>query len=88
VSASETCHEEKYEHDESHGAIAVAGAVAPRRQPSSSPGEKVMKNIKKVRFEVIMAMSMKKVIFWDLVPCNCGWNRRFGGTYHLHLQGR
>jgi hypothetical protein len=30
----------------------------------------------------------KKVVFWDLVPCSCGWNRRFGWTYRLHLQGR
>jgi hypothetical protein len=27
-------------------------------------------------------------IFWDLVPCRYFVNRRFGGTYHLHLQGR
>jgi hypothetical protein len=27
--------------------------------------------------------------FWDVVPCrSCEMNRRFGGTYRLHLQGR
>jgi hypothetical protein len=31
---------------------------------------------------------MKKAVFWDVAPCRCGVNRRFGGTYHLHLQGR
>jgi hypothetical protein len=32
---------------------------------------------------------MKSIIFWDATPCsllNC--NRRFGGTYRLHLQGQ
>jgi hypothetical protein len=41
-----------------------------------------------VGFEVFTAMSMKKVVFWDLAPYSCGWNPRFGGTYRLHLQGR
>jgi hypothetical protein len=27
-------------------------------------------------------------IFWDIVPCCLYANRRFGGTYHLHNQGR
>jgi hypothetical protein len=30
----------------------------------------------------------KKAVFWDVTPCRCGVNRRFGGTYRLHLQGR
>jgi hypothetical protein len=32
---------------------------------------------------------MKSIIFWDVTPCSllcC--NRRFGGTYRLHRQGR
>jgi hypothetical protein len=41
-----------------------------------------------VRFEVFMAVSMKKADFWDVAPCRNGVNRRFEGTYHLHLQGR
>jgi hypothetical protein len=32
-----------------------------------------------VRFEVI--------IFWEMTPCGSYKNRRFGGSYHLHLQG-
>jgi hypothetical protein len=24
---------------------------------------------------------MKKAVFWDVAPCRCGVNRRFGGTY-------
>jgi hypothetical protein len=31
---------------------------------------------------------MKKAVFWDVAPCRCGVNRRFGGTYRLHLQAR
>jgi hypothetical protein len=32
---------------------------------------------------------MKSTIFWDITPCNpLKVNQRFGGTYHLHLQGR
>jgi hypothetical protein len=28
-------------------------------------------------------------VFWDITPCSpLKVNRRFGGTYHLHLQGR
>jgi succinylglutamate desuccinylase len=27
-------------------------------------------------------------MFWDIAPCSRYMNRRFGGTYHLHLQGR
>jgi hypothetical protein len=32
---------------------------------------------------------MKSAIFWDITPCSqLTVNRHFGGTYHLHLQGR
>jgi hypothetical protein len=32
---------------------------------------------------------MKSTIFWDITPCSqLSVNRRFGGTYSLHLQGR
>jgi hypothetical protein len=27
------------------------------------------------------------VVFWDVAPCRSYVNRRFGGTYRLHLQG-
>jgi hypothetical protein len=30
----------------------------------------------------------KKAVFWDVALCINGVNRRFGGTYRLHLQGR
>jgi hypothetical protein len=31
---------------------------------------------------------MKIAIFWDIPPCSPYLNQRFGGMYHLHLQGR
>jgi hypothetical protein len=32
---------------------------------------------------------MESINFWDITPCSpLSVNRRFGGTYHLHLQGR
>jgi hypothetical protein len=40
-----------------------------------------------VRFEVLTAVTMKNSVFWDVAPCRYFVNRRFGGTYRLHLQG-
>jgi hypothetical protein len=31
---------------------------------------------------------LKNIVFWDVALCGSGLNRRFGGTYRLHLQGR
>jgi hypothetical protein len=32
---------------------------------------------------------MKNAVFWGVAPCRCGLlNRRFGGSYRHHLQGR
>jgi hypothetical protein len=33
-------------------------------------------------------VTMKNSVFWDMGPCGCYENRRFGGMYRLHLQGR
>jgi hypothetical protein len=30
---------------------------------------------------------MKNAVFWDVAPCRSCVNRRFRGTYRLHLQG-
>jgi hypothetical protein len=38
-------------------------------------------------FEVLTAVVIKGAIFWDMTPCSpLKINRRFGGTYYLHLQ--
>jgi hypothetical protein len=31
---------------------------------------------------------MNVAIFWDIAPCSPYVDRRFGGTYYLHLQGQ
>jgi hypothetical protein len=42
-----------------------------------------------VGFEVLTVVVMKSTIFWDITPCSpLSVNRRFGGTYCLHLQDR
>jgi hypothetical protein len=42
-----------------------------------------------VEFEVFTAVVMKSIIFWVMTPCSLfSCNRRFGGIYRLHLQGR
>jgi hypothetical protein len=39
-------------------------------------------------FVVFTAVTMKNAVFWDVAPSRSCVNRRFGGTYRLHLQGR
>jgi hypothetical protein len=42
-----------------------------------------------VGFEVFTVVVMKSIIFWDMTLCSpLSFNRRFGGKYRLHLQGR
>jgi hypothetical protein len=45
-------------------------------------------SLKYVRFEALTAVTMKNAVFWDVAPCRYCVNRRFGGTYRLHLHGR
>jgi hypothetical protein len=46
-------------------------------------------NLEFVGFEVFTAVVMKSIIFCDMTPCSpLSSNRRFGGTWRLHLQGR
>jgi hypothetical protein len=33
-------------------------------------------------------VTMKTAVLWNVTPCRSCVNRRFGGTYRLHLQGR
>jgi hypothetical protein len=42
-----------------------------------------------VGFEVLTPVVMESTIFWNITPCTpLKFNRRFGGTYRLHLYGR
>jgi hypothetical protein len=46
-------------------------------------------SIKYVGFEAFTVAVMKSTIFWDITPCSpLSVNRRFRGTYRLHLQGQ
>jgi hypothetical protein len=40
-----------------------------------------------VKFEYSTVVTIKNAVFWDVAPCSYFVNRRFGGTYRLHLQG-
>jgi hypothetical protein len=40
-------------------------------------------------FQVFTAVIVKSIIFWDMTACSSlSSNRRFGGIYRFHLQGR
>jgi hypothetical protein len=50
--------------------------------------ETISYDISLVGFQILTAVFMKSSIFWDITPCTpLKVNRRFGGTYRLHLQG-
>jgi hypothetical protein len=53
-------------------------------------GLAVVRGVNKVniRFEVFTAVTMKNAVFSDVAPRRSCVNRRFRGTYRLHLQGR
>jgi hypothetical protein len=36
--------------------------------------------------EIKLSLTVKNVVFWSVALCRCCANRRFGGTYRLHLQ--
>jgi hypothetical protein len=36
-----------------------------------------------INFEVFLAVTMKKAIFWVVIPCGSCKNQCFGGTWHL-----
>jgi hypothetical protein len=44
--------------------------------------------IQYIRYEVFTPVTMKNAVFWAVPLCTSCVNRSFGGTYHLHLQGR
>jgi hypothetical protein len=46
-------------------------------------------NLLIVGFEVFTAVVLKSIFFWDMTPCSpLNVNRRFGGTYHIHIRGK
>jgi hypothetical protein len=76
-------------HTSSIRSILVSSSLF-RLRPQSGllPFNKQTK-INYVGFEILTAVVMKSTIFWDVTPCSpLSVNRRFGGTYRLHLLGR
>jgi hypothetical protein len=43
---------------------------------------------KTMSFVFICFDSKKNAVFWDVALCRSCVNRRFNGTYRIHLQGR
>jgi hypothetical protein len=37
---------------------------------------------------IFVCSSVKNAVFWNVAPCRSCVNRRFGGTYRHHVQGR
>jgi hypothetical protein len=51
--------------------------------------QEVKQSCYSVGFEVLTAVVVKSTALWDIKQCSpVSVNRRFGGTYRLHLQGR
>jgi hypothetical protein len=48
----------------------------------------IKQDVYNIGFEVFTAVTMKNTVFWEVEPCRSCVNRRFGGTYRLHLQGK
>jgi hypothetical protein len=44
--------------------------------------------ITNVIFQVLTAVTMKNVVFWDVTPFGSCRNRNFGVTYCYHHQGK
>jgi hypothetical protein len=51
---------------------------------------KTAKNVAKFRHlgMAVTNENLKNTIFWDVALCRSCVNRRVGGTYRLHIQGR
>jgi hypothetical protein len=47
---------------------------------NGSKRSQVRRDCMNVRFEVFTAVTTKNAVFWDVRPCGCSKNRRFGGT--------
>jgi hypothetical protein len=62
--------------------------ILPRIDSSSKPSILSDNQNLSVRFEAFTAVTMKNVVFWDVALCRSCVNRRFGGMYRIHLQGR
>jgi hypothetical protein len=49
---------------------------------------KLKDNIQVIRFHVLVAVTVKILVFWDVVPCGAVYCYRWRGTCHLNCQHR
>jgi hypothetical protein len=61
--------------------------LVPLGEQYDPPSVIVMDCLHPVKLEVFTAVTMKKSVFWDVMPRGACKNRRFGGTYRLLYQG-
>jgi hypothetical protein len=46
------------------------------------------RNMINIGFDILTVMTRKSTVFWDMTLCNAvAAHWRFGGIYHVHLQG-
>jgi hypothetical protein len=45
-------------------------------------------NVEILGFEVLSAVTMKNAVFWSMASYRSCENRRFGGKFLIHFQGR
>jgi hypothetical protein len=50
--------------------------------------DNIKTDLKEIQWAGMDWINLKSIILWDMTPCSpLSFNRRFGGTYRLHLQG-
>jgi hypothetical protein len=60
----------------------------PRRRNNEQKKREEIKRKYYIRFDVLITLDINIMVFWSMKPCNpLKINRRFGGAFHLHLQG-
>jgi hypothetical protein len=69
--------------------IIMKSAIVVPEHADLMPSEdgQLTKNIYKL-YDTGRYQQLRSAIFWDVVPCRSCVNRRFRGTYRLHLEGR
>jgi hypothetical protein len=61
----------------------------PIEKPRRRCDDNIKMHIREIRWGSMDWINLKSTVFWDITPCSpLRVNRRFGGTYRLHLQGR
>jgi hypothetical protein len=71
------------------GHVLVTRGLFNFKERKSVTGRTVERNVEREEFCIKNGIILQSSIFWNITPCSpLDVNRRFGGTYHLHPQGR